>query len=232
MAENNDDPIDLDALADTLFGNPEPDVEAQVEETPAEPGGESEAQATQVAPVLDQNILAQAVQMELARMAGEQERQARLGNIQKLLTEGSDEEAGAYLKAQYAQAQLRSQFGNQAISDYSSQILDTLLPDDYVAQLSPEDRQTLAVMAEQSATDAEYFVKVADFRNGKTQAQRDEEEFNKRVQEAVKAQLNQSRGQQFKQNSPSNVPASKAGSSESYDTDSLWSAAFEEISKY
>lgn len=229
MAENNEDPIDLDALADELFGDHSSDAEAGEKETPAENLGESASPATQVVPTLDPNLVNQLVNQRLMEFAAEQERGARLSNIQKLLTEGDDEEAGKYIKAEYARAQLRSQYGDAAISDYSATILDQLLPDDYVAQLPVEDRQTLAVMAEQSRTDAEYFTRVSEWKHGKSTSQRDEEEFNKRVAEAVKAQNNQTKGQQLRSNSASNAPASKSGGSDSYDSDSIWNAAFEEL---
>lgn len=233
MTNESNDVIDLDALADELFGTSSPSTEVKDEETPAEPLGESEVAAAQAAPVLTpelvQQLIEQGVNQRLQQAAYQQTQGQRLAEIQKLLSEGSDEDAGRYLKAQYAEAKAQTTYGNAAISGYSASILDTLLPDDYVAQLPVEDRRLLADMAEASKTDAEYFYKVAEFKTGKTHAQREEEVFKKAVDEAVKARLNESKGQQFKQTSVSGVPSSKGGKTESYDSDSLWNDAFAEI---
>lgn len=233
MTNESNDVIDLDALADELFGTPSSSSEDAKEEPKTDELGESGEQATQVAPSFTPEQVAQlidqGINQRMQQAALQQSQSARLAEIQRLLTEGSDEEAGQYIKQQFAEARVRSTYGDQAISGYSASILDTLLPDDYVAQLPVEDRKLLADMAEASKTDAEYFYKVAEFKTGKTHAQREEDVFKKAVDEAVKAKLNEQKGQQFKQTSPSGVPSSKGGKTESYDSDSLWNDAFAEM---
>lgn len=246
-AESGD--LDLDSMADFWMGGTGSDETPTTEPAPEghegeTPQGETSNEVTPpvrqditITPELRQQIAREEIEALTVRAREEQSRR----EIEALLANGTDEEVAAFTRKQIADAQEQARLdalGNERASAYAAQLIPSLLTDEFVSKLTPEQAQSL-LPENFNGSDSDYLRLITDIQAAQAKTGLfGEDEVERRVQERLKAGSNAARGNALRSPSVTATPQSNAaaGGGEAWETlegsaklDAIWAQANEEL---
>lgn len=222
-----DDDLDLAALADSLFadeksGNSDNDSKSENQDKEQEEEGsddekKSDGDSNESAADAEPKITMAEAQALFKnwqdQQASEVDNKAKLKEITDLLSSGDPEslqKVGELTRAAVQQEQLRSQYGSQAVSQYGQEILDKILPVDFVESLTDEEAEE--INPEKFKTDGEFFDAVINFRAKKLSSQTEEERINQLVEERLAERQNTDRANNMRSGSMTGAAAAEGAS--------------------
>jgi hypothetical protein len=224
-----------DALMD-LLGEPEggesvPSQEGQAQETPSadpEPPAPQDEQPTPE-PQADDFETRYAARRQAE--ATDQERVARLAELEKLIEEGEDAEVGKRFRQEYSQLKNQSVVTQQVAKQTADSIFEKSLDQEFIDGLSDQEAIELHGLV-QKLDVPKFLQRVIEIKGAKASTTDIDALVEQKVQEKLQAAQNAQRGQQVKAPSPSAVPAAQDAKVPTGATnDDLWAAAFSDLAE-
>lgn len=138
------------------------------------------------------------------------ENEAHQRELDELLRNGSPEEVGRLVQQQIKEQEAEAAIASRVSSEYIAQVLPSILTDDFVESLTPEEAQSL--LPQNFKTDGEFYKAVVEMRVTKArQGLYGEDEVKRRVEEELEARKNEQRGDKVRTPSPTNTPKTQEG---------------------
>jgi hypothetical protein len=241
--EPESEELDLEALADSLFGNgdgtPEPQAnqEGEGEADSSESSNEEPTEDQETSPYLQFTNSEEAdawFTNRITALASEAEVQqaseARAAEINRLLAEGNDEELGKLVREAAVQERTRSAVGTEVLAGYQESLINEALPNDFVSSLSAEETERLDPDRFQDVTS--YLLEVQAVKAERSFNGSLEQEIDRRATEKFEAMKTRESAGRIRSASPSAVPGVNDALPDAIGSpDGLWAQAMEEVNE-